>query len=160
MHFFRFPFRLHLVLLVLGLLIAPASVFHGTALAAQQEEEEEEHTELENNMDEISSSWRKVRKQVADAASNAETAALVAKMKQAATTSLELTPMRAEDVPEAERAEFIAGFRTEMKKFAVLLGKLEQALKENRNAEAEKLVADIGAHQKASHREYKRPDEK
>ncbi len=151
--------RLPIVRLALGLVIASASFIARPAFAAAKGEEHE-HTELELQMEEINDAWRKVRRQVADAASNAETAALVAKIKKAATAALDLTPARAQDVAEEQRAAFVASYHEAMEKFVGLLGKLELALSGNRNADAEKLVEEIRAHQRSSHRDYKRPDEK
>ncbi|BET66313.1 hypothetical protein ASA1KI_12310 [Opitutales bacterium ASA1] len=141
--------------LLVGLL-CPQS-FVTVSAAAEQETAK---TKLEEQMDEIGGAWRKVRRQVADAASNVETAALVATMKRAAEKAATLEPLRLRDVEEAEREPWLEAYRNEMKAFVGMLGRLETALKEGRNADAEKLVAQIGAHQRASHKDFKRPDEK
>ena len=87
---------------------------------------------------------------VADGTDANAAADLVAGMLKGAKASLALEPIRPQDVPEAERAAYIAAYKKEMKAFADMLGKLETALREGRSADATKLVADIGAHQRAS----------
>jgi soluble cytochrome b562 len=143
-----------------SLLLAVSLCVAGWSVPVASSAEEAAKTKLEEQMDEIGGAWRKVRRQVADAASNAETAALVATMKRAAEKSVTLEPLRLRDVEEAEREPWLEAYRNEMKAFVGMLGRLELALKEGRNADAEKLVAQIGAHQRASHKDFKRPDEK
>jgi len=121
--------RLSFICLALGVALdAIAFSWKGTSA---EENEKKEHTKLELAMEDISDAWRKVRKQVADPASNGDTAALVAIMKKNAQAALELTPQRVEDVPVEERAAFVVAFKVEMRKFVGLLEKLEAALNEN-----------------------------
>jgi len=85
---------------------------------------------------------------------------LVQKMRIAALDAAQLKPAKTEDLPEAERAKFIAEFQKSMKDFAGRLEKLEAALKAGDNAGAAKLVGEIRSAQKEGHKEFKRPDEK
>ncbi len=119
---------------------------------------EEAETELGKKMEDIGGAWRKVRRAVADGTDGKAAADIVAGMLKNAKASEGFEPVRMQDVPEAERAAFLAGYKKEMKAFIEMLGKLEAALRAGRAEEATKLVADIGAHQRASHKEYKRPD--
>jgi hypothetical protein len=47
-----------------------------------------------------------------------------------------------------------------MQEFVAALAPLEAALKANNNAEAEKIVADLGARQKQGHKEFKKQEKK
>ena len=47
-----------------------------------------------------------------------------------------------------------------MKKFLELLGKVEAAVKANKNEEADKILKEVGDAQKAGHKQYKKEDKK
>jgi hypothetical protein len=47
-----------------------------------------------------------------------------------------------------------------MKKRLELVGKLEAALKADKNDDAVKLIADMDAEQKAAHKEFRKPKQK
>lgn len=111
-------------------------------------------------MDSMSQAWKKLKRQAADATKNAESLQLVATLRSAAEEAAKLEPAKAADVPVADRAKFVAEYRVGIKKLIAALTQLETALQAGKNDEADKLVADIGALQKAGHKEFKRPDEK
>jgi soluble cytochrome b562 len=144
------------------LLIAVFALFTTTlSLSADESKTHpKEETELEGKMDTMAGAWRKVKRQVADASKNAESLELVATIRTAAEEAAKLTPAMAADVPAGDRAKFVADYQAGIKRLVVELGKLEAALKAGNNDEAAKLVADIGALQKAGHKQFKRPDEK
>jgi soluble cytochrome b562 len=139
------------------LLIAPATF---VLCAEAPKKQPEEKTELERKMDKMSEAWKKLKRQVADATQNADSLQLVATIQAAAEEALKLVPARAADVPATERAKFVADYQAGIKKLLESFGKLETALQSGRNEEAVKLVADLGAFQKASHKVFERPDEK
>ncbi len=143
------PFRLLLALLLIGPAAAP--------LATSQEESAEEHTELGDKMEKMNAAWRKLRRQLADPAKNASSLELVAAIRAASAGADQLTPAMAADVPEADRAKFLAGYRASMKKFAGLLDSLETALKAGNNEEAGKALTDIANFQKEAHKSYRKP---
>ena len=128
------------------------------ALHAQEIRKKAEETELGKSMEKISGAWRKLRRQVADPASNAASLELVATIQAAAEKALTLTPARIEDVPAADREKFAGHYRQGMKEFHAEIGKLAAALQAGDNAAAQELVRKIGDLQKAGHREFKRPD--
>jgi len=101
-------------------------------------------------MEKMGGAFRKLKRQIADPTQNAASLQLVATIRAAAEEASRLTPAKSADVPAADRAKFEADYQAKMKNFTVELGKLE----------AVKLVADLGALQKAGHKEFKRPDEK
>jgi len=114
-------------------------------------------TPLDKEMKTMNRAFRQLKKQAGDAAQNASSLALVAQMEKAAAASAELTPEKAADLPEKDRAAFEADFKAKMRNFSDALGKLEAALKAGDNAAAAKLVADLGAQERAGHKEFRKP---
>lgn len=141
------------LLLALALLaVSPASV----AFADESAKKQHEHTELEDRMEKINSAWRRLRRQAADPAQNASSLELVAAIRTAAKGTEDLAPSKIEEIPEAERAEFLANYRAGMKKFFEQIDALEAALKANNNEEAGKVVSAISNHQKQSHKAFRK----
>ena len=145
------------ILLLAALISLPSVV----ALRAEnQKKQPQEETELEGKMDKMGSAWRKLKRQVADPSKNAESLELLAAIRVSAEEAAKLSPAKADDVHASDRAKFVADYQAEMRKLIVELDKLEAALKADKNDEATKLVADIGAMQKAGHKEFQRPQDK
>ena len=133
----------------------PAPAAPAVPAPAKEAKEKKPDTELTKNMDKMNAAWRKLKKQVADATKNAESLELVATMRQYATAGAKLDPLKVTEIPEADRAKMIAGFKAQMKDFIDGLGKLEEAFKAGNNEEAAKIVQALGAMQKEGHKEYK-----
>lgn len=125
---------------------------------AQEKKPKEPETELGNTMDKMNGAWRKLRKQLADPASNAASLELVATISAAADKAATLKPARLADVPAADQAKFIADYQAQMKEFIAQIAKLGAALKANDNAAADAIVRKMGAMQKEGHKDFKRPD--
>ncbi len=125
------------------------------AAPAKETKEKKPDTELTKNMDKMNAAWRKLRKQADDATKNAESLELVATMRQYATAGAKLDPFKVTEIPEADRAKMIAGFKAKMKEFLATLDKLEAALKAGQNGEATKILQELGTIQKEGHKEYK-----
>ena len=141
-----------ITLLCLLLALAPA------ISRADGDKPKKEDTELEKSMDVMAKSWRKLRKQAADPAQNADSLTLLGTIMTAADKNLTLTPDLARDVPAEKRDAFVAGYKEKMKELVAAFGELQTALKANDNKAAAALVDKIGGLQKAGHKEYKRPD--
>jgi soluble cytochrome b562 len=129
-------------------------------MRAEQPKQPQEETALEEKMDVMGAAFRKLKRQVGDAAQNAASLKLVAAMRTAAEEAVKLAPAKAADVPEAERPRFVADYRAKMSDLLVALEKLSQALQANNNDQAVRLVSEIGVMQKVGHKVFKRPDEK
>jgi soluble cytochrome b562 len=119
---------------------------------------EKPETELEGKMSSMNRAFRKLRRQITDAAQNDESLKLVAQIKQAGEDAVKLIPAKAADLPEAERAQFVADYQKKMKSFLGEVDKLEAALKAGNNENAAKIVAELGAMQKEDHRAFRKPD--
>lgn len=121
-------------------------------------EHKEPETELGKTMEKLNGAWRKLRRQVNDAASNASSIEQVAIVKEAALKAETLQPDKAKDLPEADRPKFIQAYQDKMKEFASKLDKLSDAFKANDNTTAAALLKELGLMQREGHKEYKRPD--
>ena len=137
----------------LALAFAPALRAEDAKPAAKAEASE---TELGGHMDKLNGAYRKLKRQIADPAKNADSLALIATIKTQADASLKLKPELTATKPAADQAKFVESYQTELKKMIELVGKLEAALKAGKNDEAAKLVTEIDAQQKASHKEFKK----
>jgi soluble cytochrome b562 len=118
----------------------------------------EEETELGKTMEKLNGAWRKLRKQAADPASNASSLELVAVIATASEKALTLQPDKVKDVPAADREKFVQDYQAKMKEFMAKLAKLNDAFKAGDNPAAVALIKELGALQRESHKEYKRPD--
>jgi len=144
--------KLLLSLLCLCLTLTPAIT------RAEGEKPKKDETELGKSMDVLNKAWRKLRKQAADPAQNADSLALIVTIQAAAHENLKHTPDLARDQPADKRDKFIAGYQEKMKEMIAAFTEVEAALKAGNNPAAVELLAKIGALQKAGHKEYKRPD--
>lgn len=142
--------RIALGLILLALITVPV-------LPAQERPADKKSTELESKMEKMNGAWRKLRRQIADPAMNASSLELLAKVRAAAAGAEKLTPIKAADVPEADRAKFQADYAAGMKKLDGLFGELEAALKAGNNEEANKLFNNINDFQRESHKAFRRP---
>jgi soluble cytochrome b562 len=146
-----------LLFLALALsLTCPGALRLNAADAPPQHKEPE--TELGKTMEQMNHAWRKLRKQAGDPASNASSLELVATISAAANKAVTLQPDKAKDLPEADRAKFIADYQTQMKALVEQVAKLEDAFKAGDNASASAIIRKIGGMQKEGHKEFKRPE--
>ncbi|HEY8933187.1 MAG TPA: cytochrome b562 [Rariglobus sp.] len=116
-----------------------------------------EDTPLEKEMSDLNKAFRQLKKQAADSTLGQASLPLVAQMEKAATASIALVPEKAADLPEGSQAAFIADYKEKMQAMVATLTKLETALKAGNTADAAKLVAELGAMQRAGHKEYRKP---
>ena len=145
-------------LLSLAMLIGGLN-FTVLMVAPNEAHASEEDTELTGNMEEISKTFRRLRRQVRDASKNADSAALAGEMLKHAKASLELEPAWKADQPESEQADFVAGFQKEMKVFVGLLEDLQAAFQADDTDKAVEVVAKLRDQQKKGHNAYKKPDD-
>ena len=152
--------KIRLLSTVVAFVIAISGVNTSLFSAAHANKEgDHDHTELGDQMETISKSFRSLRRQAKDPAKNAASAALAGKMLNATKTALEFEPAWKSEQPKDEQADFVAGFKKEMKVFVGLLTDLEKAFKDGDNATAEAIIGKMRDHQKKSHKSFKAPDE-
>ncbi len=115
-------------------------------------------TELGKTMEDLSSAYKKLRRQVKDPANNASSLALVQQIREDAEKAVKLTPALADDQPADKREAFVAAYHKKMREFIAAIEPLEAALKANKNADAAEFVAKLGGIQKQGHKQFKKPD--
>jgi soluble cytochrome b562 len=120
--------------------------------------DDDKKTELELRMDRVGKAFRKLRKQIADPTQNASSVELASKMTAALKEAEDLTPEKAADLPEDQRAKFVSDFKDGLKAMEDEVSKLSDALTAGRNDDAAKIVADIFAMEKKDHKEFKKPE--
>ncbi|MBC9868358.1 MAG: hypothetical protein F7B06_07985 [Opitutae bacterium] len=152
--------KIRLISTLLSLFILSGGL-NFTILKADSHEADasEEGTKLSGHMEEISKVFRRLRRQIRDTSKNADSAALAGQMLEQAKASLELEPAWTGDQPESEQADFVAGFKKNMKEFIGLLEDLQAAFQADDTDKAVAVVAKLRDHQKESHNAYKKPDD-
>jgi soluble cytochrome b562 len=119
----------------------------------------DDETPLGEQMSAMNKAYRQLKKQAGESTLGEASLPLVAQMQKAAKASMDLIPEKAADLPEKEKAAFVAGYKEKMQVMVTTLAKLETALKAGNAAEAAKLVAELGAEQRSSHKEFRKPKE-
>ncbi len=120
---------------------------------------EEGHSELGEQMDVISKTFRSLRRAVRDPAKNAESAEMTGKMLKAAKAGIDHDPAWTSEKPEGEQDDFVASYKKEMKVFIQLLTDLKAAFEADDNDKANDIISKLRDHQRESHKVYKKPDE-
>ncbi len=152
--------KIRLISTLLSLFILSGGLNLSVLNAASHEDHgSDEGTELSGHMEEISKVFRRVRRQIRDASKNANSAELVGEMLKHAKASLELKPVWTMDQPKSEQADFVAGFKKNMKEFIGMLEDLQAAFQAGDNDKAAAVVAKLRDHQKKGHDAYKKPDD-
>lgn len=149
---------------VLSLLVAAPLVSRAAdpvpppAATATEPAAKHDTTELEDRMEEMSSAFKRLRRQITDSSKNAQSLEQVAKLRASAEKAVNLTPAKAGDLSsESARAKLKADYEEEMKHLLSELTRLETALKANDNTEAEKILREINNVQREAHKQYKKP---
>jgi hypothetical protein len=124
--------------------------------AGEPEVKDEELTALGEQMEQMSSAFRRLRRQAAEPAYNESSLELVAVMRQAAEAALNLIPEKAEELPETERARFVSAYQERLGELIASLGELEAHFRAADNPAAVRLIAQLADLQKASHREFRK----
>jgi len=117
---------------------------------------DEPKTELGEKMTAISTAFRAIGRQAADATKNADTLTKIASMKTALEASSHLKPATTADKPAAEQAAYVAKFQSEIKDMIALVGKLEEAIKGGHNDAAAKIIDEVKAEQSKDHKEFRK----
>jgi len=138
-------------------LLAVALLFLPAVLSAQPKRDRPD-TDIEKDMHKMSRAYRQLRKQVKDPAQNASSLELVATIRAGAVDARTHTPLRAADVPEADRAAFEAKFQRKMGEFIDAVDQLAAALKAGDNAGAARLTMQLDRLQDADHKDFRRPE--
>ncbi len=153
--FLRLSLTASALLLGSAVFAADAAPAAPAPAAAPAPKEKKNETELSKQMEKMNGAFRRLRRQAADATKNADSLEQVAILKKYAEASLKYEPFKATEVPAADKAKMIEGYKAKMNDFLASVGKLETALKAGNNEDAARIVQELGAIQKEGHKEYK-----
>lgn len=153
------PMNKSLLSAVIALVITFGGVNVTLLNAASHSGGHEDHTELGEQMETISKTFRSLRRQARDASKNAASAELAGKMLAAAKEAIKHEPAWTADQPKSEQAEFVAGFKKGMEHMIALLVDLEAAFKAGDNDKADEIIGKLREGQKEGHKAYKKPDD-
>ncbi len=117
---------------------------------------EKQPTPLEDQMEEINAAYRKLGRQIADAAKNADSLKQVAIIREHALAALKHDPRRKADVPAPEQAKFISDYQVAMKAFVATVDKLGAALTAGKNDLAVAVLQELKKAQEDGHRDFRR----
>lgn len=152
----RFRLRRLLALSTGSLLVlTPAFVRAAEGGAAA---EKAPHSPLEEQMETMGGSMRRLGRVVADPAKSAEALELLGKFRAAAVSARTHTPALAAEKPEAERAAFVAAYQKGIDQLVAKLDEIDAALKAGDAANAKKLFDELRGLQRSGHKEFKKPE--
>jgi nucleoside-triphosphatase THEP1 len=78
-------------------------------------------------------------------------------MQDAAKEAIDLTPAKAADIPEDQRAKFMDDFKAGIRGMQDEFTRLADALRAGKNEDAAKIVDEIGDLEKKDHKEFRKP---
>jgi soluble cytochrome b562 len=111
---------------------------------------------LENQMKILARGNRQLSQQVSDPAQQQSTITLIESLKKAALDSKALEPRKTADIPEANRAQFLADFRTELDELKDSFDQIEEAVKAGQYDKAKTLLVTVNSIKKEGHGKFKK----
>ena len=103
----------------------------------------EEETPLAKEMNAMDDNLKALKKIIANAAENKKSLELLDKVQASVVASKSMTPAEVKNIPEAERAQWVADYRKEMAVLLEHLCKMEVAIIDGKNADAETLFKGL-----------------
>src|SRR5258708_7476597 len=123
-------------------------------------EEKVKKTVLNSEMEDIDESMKKLKRTLRKADQNAESLKLIADVQQKMVASKSMTPLKAQKIPEADRAKFVAAYRKEMAGVIIDLCQMEQAVLDGDNPKAVEIWKAINDRSDKAHDQFMQKDEK
>jgi hypothetical protein len=124
----------------------PAAAAHG----------KHKHTELGDHMEKMGRAFRTLGRQVNDASKNEDSLRLVRIIQTNAEAAQKLEPAKTADIPEADRAKFVADYRERINGLLRDLSSLADALKAGNNVEAANVVQKVKKDMQDGHHEFRK----
>jgi len=143
-----------------ALLTALLVAFSLIAAPSLRAAEEKKDTELQKRMEEIESGLKKLRRTLRKPEENAESLKTIGQVKAAMEASKKLPPAMAASLPEAERAKFIESYKKDIDAVIAEMGKMEKAVKDGKNADAQAVLKKLSEMEEAGHEKYIKDDAK
>ena len=118
----------------------------------------EEDTPLTKEMEKLNKAIKAIKRNVADAGQKDANLAKLAEAKAANTAALKFEPAKTKDVPAAEKAKFLSGYKTAMEEAGKSLDALKTALEGGKTDDAKALLEKLDGQKKDGHKKYKAED--
>lgn len=118
----------------------------------------EEDTPLAKEMEKVSKALKGINRNLADAAQKDANVAKVNEAIAANTAAMKYEPAKTKDVPAAEKAKFLAGYKAAMEEAAKELGVLKTALEGGKTDDAKASLDKLNNQKKEGHKKYKSED--
>lgn len=115
----------------------------------------EEDTPLSKEMSKLNKALKAINRGVEDAAAKDANLAKVADAKAACEASLKFEPASTKDVPAADKAKFIEGYKASMQEVIKQLDALKAAIEGGKTADAKALLDKLNNSKKEGHKKYK-----
>ena len=144
---------------LLTALLVAFSLLAAPALVSAADEKAKE-TELSKKMEEMETGLKKLRRTLRKTEENAESLKTITQVKAAMEACKKLAPAMAASKPEAERAKFIEAYKKDMDAVIAEMGKMEKAVKDGKNDEAQAVLKKLHEMEEAGHEKYIQDDAK
>lgn len=126
----------------------------GFAGAPARAEQKGPDSELAQKMKLMGKNLKQLKPQIADATKQQSSVDLLETVKKIATEAKGLTPTKAKDVPDADRAKFISEFQSQIDKLIDAVGKIEDAVKAGKYDDAKTLFGDLQMIKREGHEKF------
>ncbi len=111
-------------------------------------------TELAKQMEAMDDDLKKLRKSLKVPAENAASLETLTRLQQVTVSCKALIPAMAAEMPEADKAKFVAGYRKDMALLLTHLCQIETAVIDGDNAKAEELFKGLKKIEDDGHEKY------
>jgi soluble cytochrome b562 len=118
----------------------------------------EEDTPLAKEMDKLNKALKAINRNIADASAKDANLAKLAEAKAANQAALKYEPAKTKDVPAAEKAKFLSGYKAAMEEVAKNMDALKAAIEGGKTDEAKALLDKLNTEKKEGHKKYKAED--
>lgn len=134
-------------------LLTTAAISMSAAFAA------EDDTALMKEMKIVNKNLRTLKRQVADASKKDDNLALIATIKKSLDASLKLEPKQTKEIPEAEKAAYLAKYKEQMTALGKTFDEVETAVKDGKTDEAKKAFEKLSEQKEKGHKDFGADDE-
>lgn len=118
----------------------------------------DDDTPLAKEMEKISKALKFINRSIGDASKKDECLTKVAEAKTANAAGLKYEPAKTKDVPAAEKAKFLAGYKSSMEEVGKNLDALKTAIAAGKTDDAKALLEKLNGEKKEGHKKYKADD--
>lgn len=118
----------------------------------------EEDTPLGKEMDKVSKALKAIGRAAKEGKVTKDMTAKVDEATTAAQTAAKLEPAKTKDVPAADKAKFLSGYKESMEGMIKGLGELKAAVASEKADDVAKIIEKLNEGKKDGHKKYKSED--